>query len=97
MKEQKNLTVVSPGTQERNFTHVYDIIDALILVGKDAIGDGFGIGNRQTYSILELAKLFGGEIEMIPERAGNRMTADLITQIAPDLGWKPARNLETSS
>lgn len=95
MKERKPLTVVSPGTQERNFTHIYDVIDALILVGKDAIGDGFGIGNRQTYSILELAKLFGGEIEMIPERAGNRMTADLITQSTEDLGWKPARNLET--
>lgn len=95
MKEQKNLTVVSPGTQERNFTHVYDIIDGLILIGEHAIGDEFGIGNSEAYSILDLAELFGGKIEIIPERDGNRMTADLITEKTERLGWKPKYDLKS--
>lgn len=33
------LTVTAPGTQKRNFTHVEDIIDGLILVGANGTGD----------------------------------------------------------
>ena len=40
------LMVTAPGTQKRNFTHVDDIIDGLILVGADGTGDDFGIGNE---------------------------------------------------
>ena len=38
------LTVVSPGTQVRNFTHV-DIVSGIIRVGMDGCGDGYGIGS----------------------------------------------------
>jgi len=41
----KSLTVVSPGTQKRNFTHVDDIISGLILVAENGYGDNFGIGS----------------------------------------------------
>jgi len=34
VKNNQSLTVVSPGTQKRNFTHVEDIINGLILVGE---------------------------------------------------------------
>ncbi|APC91342.1 MULTISPECIES: NAD-dependent epimerase/dehydratase family protein [Francisella] len=34
MRKCEPLTVVSPGTQKRNFTHIDDIIDALLLVGE---------------------------------------------------------------
>ena len=43
------LTVVSPGTQRRNFTHVDDIINGLVLVGEKGYGDDFGIGNKKSY------------------------------------------------
>src|SRR3989344_548771 len=39
--------VVSPGTQERNFTHVADIVDGLIAVGESGAGDEYGIGNER--------------------------------------------------
>ena len=87
------LTVNAPGTQKRNFTHVDDIIDGLILVGADGVGDDFGIGNEQTYSILEAAQLFGGEIIMKPATQGNRMTSDIDTSKVRSLGWSPKRSL----
>ncbi len=54
------LGVVTPGTQKRNFTHVDDIVDGLVVVGEKGEGDDFGIGSESEYSILDLAKLFGG-------------------------------------
>ena len=88
------LTVVSPGTQQRNFTHVKDIISGLILVGEKGIGDEFGIGSSRSYSISEIAELFGGEIHMLPERKGNRMTSEVVCLKTKALGWKPKRSLE---
>ena len=90
----KPLTVVSPGTQERNFTHVDDIVDGLVLVGENGDGDGYGIGSPDTYTILDVANLFGGEIEMLPARKGNRMRAELVTEKTKKIGWEPKRKLE---
>jgi UDP-glucose 4-epimerase len=94
MKNNEALTIVSPGTQKRNFTHIDDIIDGLILVGKNGYGDEFGIGSEEAYSILDVAQMFGGKIEMLPERRGNRMTAEVITDKTKALGWEPKRKLE---
>lgn len=94
MKSDKPLTVVSPGTQIRNFTHIDDIVDALILIGKEGIGDGYGIGSPEAYSILEVAKLFDGDIKMLPERKGNRQSADILTVKTIDLGWSAKYKLE---
>ncbi|WP_429070823.1 NAD-dependent epimerase/dehydratase family protein [Aeromonas veronii] len=94
MKAGEQLTVVSPGTQKRNFTYINDIIDGLILVGENGYGDDFGIGCPDAFSILEVAQLFGGEINLLPERKGNRMTADVISDKTQALGWTPKHRLE---
>jgi len=93
MKANETLTIVSPGTQKRNFTHVDDIVDGLIMVGENGYGDEFGIGSPESFTILEVAELFGGKIEMLPERKGNRMTADVVTDKTQALGWSPKRRL----
>jgi UDP-glucose 4-epimerase len=90
----EKLTVVSPGTQNRNFTHIDDIIDALVLIGEQGEGDGYGIGSDESYSVLEVAKMLNGEIEMLPERKGNRMTGDVVTDKTKELGWNPSYSLE---
>ncbi len=89
------LTVVSPGTQQRNFTHVDDIVDGLILVGEQGSGDEYGLGNAAAYSVLDVATMFGGTVLMLPERKGNRQVAGVNTEKSEALGWKPSRNLET--
>ncbi|MDX4068083.1 NAD-dependent epimerase/dehydratase family protein [Aliarcobacter skirrowii] len=94
MKNKEDLTIVSPGTQKRNFTHIDDIVDGLILVGENGYGDEFGIGSPESFSILEIAKMFGGTIKMLPERRGNRMTADVMTSKTEALGWSAKRNIK---
>jgi len=93
IKKGESLTVVSPGTQKRNFTHIDDIINGLILVGENGYGDEFGIGNPEALSILEVAQMFGGIVEMLPERKGNRMIADVITAKTEALGWMPTKSV----
>lgn len=88
------LQVRLPGTQKRNFTHVHDIVDGLMLVGERGSGDEYGIGHPEAYSILDVAKMFGGEIEMVPERPGNRQSSGIdVRRTELELGWKPKHNL----
>lgn len=94
VKNNEPLTVVSPGSQKRNFTHVDDIIKGIILVGEKGEGDDYGIGSSESFSILDIAKMFNeAKIEMLPERAGNRMTAKVITEKTIVLGWSPAMSV----
>ena len=94
MKKGEPLTVVSPGTQQRNFTHIDDIVSGLLIVGEKGRGDGYGIGSPETYTVLEIAQLFGGDIQMLPERKGNRMTAEVVTQKTEALGWKAQKHIK---
>jgi UDP-glucose 4-epimerase len=87
------ITVVAPGTQLRNFTHVDDIVDGLLLVAERGQGDEYGLGNPTAFSLIEIANLFGGDILMLPERPGNRMQSALDTSKIAALGWKARRPL----
>lgn len=87
------LTVNTPGTQKRNFTHVDDIIDGLVRVGESGTGDDFGIGNETAYSILDVARLFGGDIEMLPASMANRMDSYIDTSKTRALGWTSKKEL----
>jgi len=92
--EGQPLTVEEPGTQTRNFTHVADIVGGLVLVGEKGDGDDFGIGDEHAYTILELAKMFGGEIVMTPTRPGNRMNSAIDTSKVRALGWSVKHSLK---
>lgn len=88
------LLVRRPGTQKRNFTHVYDIVDGLVLVGEKGQGDEYGLGHSDAYSVLQVAQMFGGVIEYLEERPGNRMSSGVdVHRAALELGWKPKQNL----
>ena len=87
------LTVVMPGSQKRNFTHISDIINGLILIGEEGLGDEFGIGSMESFTILEIANMFGGDIEMLPERKGNRMSADVVIDKTKSLGWECKKSI----
>lgn len=92
-KKGEALTVVSPGTQRRYFTHIEDIVDGLILIGEKGEGDEYGLGSSQGFSVLDVAEMIGGKIEMLPERRGNRMDSPVNVSKSLDLGWVAKRNL----
>ena len=79
-KKGKKLPVVKPGTQVRRFTHVYDTVKACIFAWKKNKSQHYSIANKQSYSILELSKLFKREIRYLPKRAGERY-ASVLTKI----------------
>jgi UDP-glucose 4-epimerase len=87
------LQVVAPGTQKRNFTHIADIVQALILIGINGHGDEYGIGHPESFTIQEVAEMFQAPVEMLPPRKGNRMSAPVLTSKTRALGWEPEHNL----
>ncbi len=88
------LAVRAPGTQRRNFTHVFDIVDGLLRVGECGEGDEYGLGHPDAYSVLDVAALFGGATVTLPERPGNRMHSNVdLNRATLELGWKPKYTL----
>ena len=73
----KKLTVVRPGTQERRFTHVFDTAKACILAWKKNKSKHYSIASKQSYSIIELAKMFKSKIRYLPKREGERFASAL--------------------
>lgn len=92
--EGKPLQVREPGTQMRAFTHVLDTVDGIVLVGEKGEGDNFGIGTDETFSLLEVAKMFGGEIEMLPPTKTTRAEASVDSTRTRELGWEPKYRLQ---
>ena len=80
--------VVLPGSQERNFTDVRDIVSALELIAVNGHGDGYGIGASESYKVIELVEMFGKKPEYLEERKGNRKIAPVLTELTKGLGWK---------
>ena len=73
----KPLTVVKPGTQTRKFTHISDTIDVCIDAWKKNKCKHYSIAAKKNYSILQIAKLFGGKIKLLPRRPGERYASAL--------------------
>ena len=76
-KAKKKLPIVRPGTQSRRFTHVYDTVQACIFAWRKNNNKHYSIANKESYSILELAKLFRTKVKYIPQRKGERFTSYL--------------------
>jgi len=84
------------GEQRRDFTHIDDIVDALILImEKESYGYEFELGRGKNYSVNEVAKMFG--IEPLYESAKKGEAKDTLNKsiLAKNiLGWNPTKNLE---
>ena len=99
-KNKNKLTVVGDGKQIRDYVHVKDVVRANILAAesnkKEINGDIFNVGSGKGYSILDLVKMIGGDIEYIPEREGEaRVSLSDISKIRDVLGWTPAEKLKS--
>ena len=93
-KSAKFLPITKPGTQRRRFTHIDDIINGLIVVGKNGEGDNYGIGANKSYTIFEIAEMMNMKYRMKPEKKGNRLDGNLKTYKTKKLGWKPTMKLK---
>ncbi len=68
----KALTVVKPGNQKRDFTHVEDIANGTYLAATKSINSEFHLGSGKNYSILQVAKMFKTKYKLVAERPGER-------------------------
>ncbi len=84
----EELTVVSPGTQKRNFTFVGDLARGMILTANKGSGDGYSLGNTKGFSIVEIAEAFGGPIKYIEGNPGRSESGDAPNKARDELGWE---------
>lgn len=91
------------GKQQRDFTHIDNVVQANILAAtsRKGVGETFNIANGKTYSLLDLIgvieKIVGRKLELQhhPKRAGDvRKTYADISRARRLLGYKPAMNFE---
>ena len=93
----KPLTIVSPGTQRRTFTHVNDTVDGLIKSWKRKENDEYQLVGNDECSILELAEMFNCEYKLVEERKGEserNVEKDLVLYTQKVLNWKPKHKLK---
>jgi UDP-glucose 4-epimerase len=76
-KKKKPLTIVKPGSQSRRFTHIYDTVETCYLAWRNNKCRHYSISNHKSYTILQVAKMFGSKIKFLNERAGERYASAL--------------------
>ena len=76
-KKNKPITVVKPGTQSRRFTHVDDTVEVCYHAWKKNKCKHYSISNKKSYSIMQIAKMFGSKLKFLPARPGERYTSAL--------------------
>lgn len=86
--EGKPLEVVKPGSQKRNFTYVGDLARGIILTAEKGSGDGYTLSNKKEYSIIEIAKAFGGSINYIDGYPGRNESGEAPDKARQELGWE---------
>lgn len=97
MHEGQKMTITGDGLQTRDFTHVRDVVRANILaMESDKIGEGevINIGSGKSCSVLEIAKILGGEYEFIAPRIEPRHALADNSKAREFLGWTPEVDFE---
>ena len=79
--KKKPLTVVGPGTQTRRFTNVNETVKICYEAFKANKCKYYSISNKNSYSILEVAKMFKSKILILKPRVGERY-ASALTKIS---------------
>ena len=93
-EEGRPLTITGDGTQRRDFTHVDDIVNGLVLAGDNICNQEFQLGTGEDYSVLEIAAAFDHHFEFIDARRGDRPKGLADTSHARKvLGYEPTVNI----
>ena len=81
IQKKKPLTVVKPGNQSRRFTHIFDTVEVCYEAFKRNKCKYYSITNKNSYSIIEVAKMFESKIVFLNSRLGERY-ASALTKIS---------------
>jgi UDP-glucose 4-epimerase len=96
IEENQPLIIYGDGTKRRDFTHVNDIVDALLLIlDKQAWGYIFELGRGENYSVNDIADMFKQKViykENKPGEADITLCNDTLTKEI--LGWEPKLNIK---
>ena len=76
-RTKKPLTVVKPGSQTRRFTHVFDTVETCFYAWKKNKCKHYSISHKQSYSILDVAKMFNTKKKLLASRKGERYASAL--------------------
>lgn len=101
VEEGKLITIVGDGEQRRDFTHVDDIVDALIkvMLTDHHVDDAWELGTGENYSINEVFEIFKEKFNVkstyIPDQVGNyRVTLREKNEAVELLNWDPTDKLK---
>ena len=75
--KKKPLPVVKPGSQSRRFTHISDTVKICYKAWKISKCRFYSITNKESFTILEVAKMFNSKIRYLPPRKGERYASAL--------------------
>jgi UDP-glucose 4-epimerase len=87
--------IYGDGEQRRDFTHVSDIVDALVkIMEQQAFDKDFELGRGKNYSVNEVADMFNVTPIYRDAKPGEARNTLCESKVARDvLGWKPQINL----
>lgn len=81
------------GGQKRGFTHVSDTVLGIVLAGEKGQGDEYGICAKESFSLLDVARMFGGHLEYSIPTKSTRSSEAVDSKKIKDLGWIQKHNL----
>jgi len=81
-------TINGTGEQTRAFTHVYDTVEALLLIAQKGEREEYAISAAEIYSLNQLANLFKLEIKYAPATQSTRSSVADDTTKLQSLGWQ---------
>ena len=103
--EGKPIKVFGDGTQLRDFNHVDDCVDALLVAAENSVANGkvYNLGSSEVVNLKELAEMMvrmrpGGSYDLVPFPP-NRKAIDIgdyysdFSLIRRELGWAPKVSL----
>jgi UDP-glucose 4-epimerase len=105
-RNPEKLEIIGTGMQSRDFVHVYDVVEALILVATSeaGLGETFNIGFGKTTTIIDLAKIILNILGLsdktiitttnVPWHGDIKIIWFDISKVQKTLNWHPKISLE---
>ena len=76
-KNKTPLTVVKPGSQSEGLLILVILLMSAIRLGKKINVRHYSISSKESYTILEVAKMFNSKFKLLPARRGERFASAL--------------------